>query len=342
VKNNSTYDVLIIGAGISGLAAAKYLEDQGLMVKVLDKGKAPGGRLATKRLEYKNDKIVFDYGAVFIEGINAEFKDFTNELLEKDIVRIWHVGNYNPGTKRIDLSEKYAGKKSMREIALHLAGGLNISVNKRVELINWGDNQWNVITADSFYKARSLILTMPNPQAMQLLDISGISIPHKIKAKLETVRYEKTITALLILDGESGIMGEGGVKFNEGPVSFITDNNIKGINKNQTAVTVEMSHSFSSQYWDSSDAELAGHIVTLAKSMLSSNVVDYHIHKWRYSKPSNFYSKRFEFIEEPGPLYLAGDSFLGNNLESAYLSGIHSAKNLYERFSYQLFGRKVV
>jgi predicted NAD/FAD-dependent oxidoreductase len=37
---------------------------------------------------------------------------------------------------------------------------------------------------------------------------------------------------------------------------------------------------------------------------------------------------------------MAGDSFLGNNLESAYLSGIEAAKNLYEKFSYKLSEKK--
>ncbi len=342
MRNNFTYDVLIIGAGISGLAAGKYLNDRGLLVKILDKGKAVGGRMATKRLEYKNDKLVFDYGARFIEPDRKEFKNFTKNLLEKEIARIWHVAHYNDKSEKFDVSEKYSGIKSMREIALHLAGGLNISSNSRVEHIYWEDNRWNIISGDSRYKAKSLLLTMPNPQALQLLDASGISMPHKIKLELETVKYEKSITALLILDGESGIKGEGGLKFSEGPVAFITDNNLKGINKAHTAVTVEMSYSFSSQYWDHSEAELAGHITTLASSMLNSNVVDYHIHRWRYSKPSNFYSKRFEFIEQPGPLYLAGDSFLGDNLESAYLSGNQAAKNLHEKFFYQLSERRVV
>ena len=96
-----------------------------------------------------------------------------------------------------------------------------------------------------------------------------------------------------------------------------------------------MSYSFSSHYWDSTEEELAEKINTLADKILDSNIAEYHIHKWRYSRPANFYNKRFEFIEQPGPLYLAGDSFLGNNLESAYLSGI-------EKYSYKLSERIVV
>lgn len=338
MNSNFIYDVVIVGAGISGLAAGKYLSDRGLSVKILDKGKAVGGRLATKRMKVDDDKIQFDYGARFIEARDSEFKAFINNLIDDDIAKIWHVGNYSKGSNEIDLSAKYSGKKSMREIAFYLSEGLNVSSETKVESIRWENDNWVIKSQDARHKSKALIVTMPNPQALELLGSSEISIPRKIHEELETVRYEKTITALLILDGKSGLNGEGGINFKEGPLAFITDNNLKGISSGSTAVTVEMSHSFSSQYWDSAEAELAGHIVTLAGSFIESNVTDYHIHRWRYSKPSNYYSKRFELLEHPGPLYLAGDSFLGNNIESAYLSGIHAARNLYDKYSYQFEG----
>ena len=42
---NKLYDVLIIGAGMAGLSAAKVLEAQGLSVALVDKGRGLGGRL---------------------------------------------------------------------------------------------------------------------------------------------------------------------------------------------------------------------------------------------------------------------------------------------------------
>ena len=45
------YNVIIIGSGIAGLSAARYLHDKGQSVLVLDKGRRIGGRCATKRIE---------------------------------------------------------------------------------------------------------------------------------------------------------------------------------------------------------------------------------------------------------------------------------------------------
>jgi len=51
MQNVEKYDVVIVGAGISGIISGKYLQENGFTVKILDKGKAIGGRLATRRME---------------------------------------------------------------------------------------------------------------------------------------------------------------------------------------------------------------------------------------------------------------------------------------------------
>ncbi|WP_346621622.1 FAD/NAD(P)-binding protein [Blastococcus montanus] len=40
--------VTVIGAGIAGLACARALRDAGREVQVLDRGRAPGGRLSSR------------------------------------------------------------------------------------------------------------------------------------------------------------------------------------------------------------------------------------------------------------------------------------------------------
>ncbi|MEZ5047755.1 MAG: NAD(P)/FAD-dependent oxidoreductase [Chitinophagaceae bacterium] len=58
--------VLVVGAGISGLAAAKKLKEKGFQVTILEAQDKVGGRLRTNR----SLGVAFDEGASWIHGIN--------------------------------------------------------------------------------------------------------------------------------------------------------------------------------------------------------------------------------------------------------------------------------
>ena len=52
--------VAIVGAGLAGLACADQLVAGGHQVSLFDKGRGPGGRMSTRRME---DGWAFDHGA---------------------------------------------------------------------------------------------------------------------------------------------------------------------------------------------------------------------------------------------------------------------------------------
>ena len=63
-----TYDVIIIGAGIAGLSAAKELRDHGLQVCILEARDRLGGRLFT---DYTAATVPIELGAELVHGTNA-------------------------------------------------------------------------------------------------------------------------------------------------------------------------------------------------------------------------------------------------------------------------------
>lgn len=65
--NNKNKTIIVIGAGISGLAAAKQLKAEGFNVIVLEAQEKVGGRLRTDR----SLGVAFDEGASWIHGING-------------------------------------------------------------------------------------------------------------------------------------------------------------------------------------------------------------------------------------------------------------------------------
>ncbi|NTU89466.1 MAG: NAD(P)-binding protein [Actinobacteria bacterium] len=83
------YDVVIIGAGLSGLTAGSLLAKRGLKVAVIDKSYNPGGSCGA----FKRDGVVFDQGSTMLfgfgeNGFNAH--RFVFNCLEEPIQVIKH------------------------------------------------------------------------------------------------------------------------------------------------------------------------------------------------------------------------------------------------------------
>ena len=330
MNSDFTYDVLIVGAGISGISAGNYLAKNNLSVKLIDKGKAPGGRLASKRIKYENEKVVFDYGCKYISMDDTNTGKEIMSLVGKNLIKKWNFADSDQKIK--NKSQKIIGRESIRSIALQLSRDLDIINNSKVISINRQGELWQLeINNNEMFYASDLILTMPVPQILELFDNSSMIIPKDISFDLNKVEYKRNIVAMLICDSPGNVPPIGGIEFNEGSISFITDNNLKGVNKNKFAFTIEMSDKSSRNYWDYPDEKILPEITKLAENWIGCPVVHSQIHKWKYSQPFKSYPKRFEFIDVGGPIYLAGDAFLGDSAESAYLSGLAAARSLISK-----------
>ena len=64
---------IIIGSGISGIACARALAVAGLPVRVLDKGRGIGGRMATRRVALPTGEVTFDHGAQYMRPRDPAF-----------------------------------------------------------------------------------------------------------------------------------------------------------------------------------------------------------------------------------------------------------------------------
>ena len=69
-----TKKVLVVGAGIGGLATALRLAKRGYQVEIIEKNSQAGGRLN----QLKKDGFTFDMGPSFF-SMSYEFKEFAHD-----------------------------------------------------------------------------------------------------------------------------------------------------------------------------------------------------------------------------------------------------------------------
>ena len=77
----------IVGAGMAGLACARQLSWLG--VRLFDKGRRPGGRMSTRRVEVGGETLHFDHGAQYFTARDPEFVAFVNHWLETANAAPW-------------------------------------------------------------------------------------------------------------------------------------------------------------------------------------------------------------------------------------------------------------
>jgi len=315
---------LLIGAGISGLTAARELTKKGHTVTVLDKGRGVGGRLATRRI----DQSRVDHGAQYFTAQSTEFQVFVKTLLLEGIAGIW------PVTDSVDAPLHYVGDNGMSAIAKYMAQPVNVKTGERVirleKITHEEGNGWRAICeSGNTFEASNLLITIPAPQVLTLLRDGNIGADEVDMAALDAIRYAPCIVVMAVLNKPSHIPSPGAARPTQSPVAWVADNYQKGISPNQTSVTIQADAAFSQTHFEE-DPMTVGQILLdqLTDLIPPADILTYQVHRWRYSITEVRHPEPFLAANTPAPLLFGGDGFGPGKVEGAFLSGLAMANSV--------------
>jgi renalase len=317
--------VVVVGAGLSGLVAARTLEDAGVRVTVFEKAQKVGGRMRTDRLE----DGVFDHGAQFFTIRDDRFAALVEEWLSAGVAEVWTHGFADAsGEKHEDGYPRYRGTKGMGAIAEHLASSLGVKTGSEVTRINTDLRKWEVVAGGFRHPADALVITTPAPAALTLIESSSVPLPEEERRELESIsRYDRCIAVMALLDGPGSVPEPGGVQIGGDPLFWIADNRKKGISR-VPALTIHAGPEFSREHAHSDDATVAHLLLEEAKDYVGTGVKATAVHRWEYSTPLKPHEEPFVFVEGPPSLIFCGDAYAGPKVEGAVLSGLAAAEKL--------------
>lgn len=188
----SVMKIAILGAGLAGISAARALIARGHDVTIFDKGRGPGGRLATRRAEAEGRKLQFDHGAQYLR---AEGAGFAAALVEAK------AAPWPDATRRV-------GVPSMSAVPRALLGAVPCVASRHVGQIAgspgaWMLRHWDVrvvrpgqplpgVAPEEAGPFDAVLLTMPATQARAVLGQQAPSLSDAMGA----IRYAPCWTVM--------------------------------------------------------------------------------------------------------------------------------------------------
>ncbi len=336
MTNQTNYaDVLVVGAGLSGLMAANLLKAYGFKVTVLDKGRSVGGRLATRRIGPGRA----DHGAQFFTARTSEFHGWVDRWLAEGVAFQWATG-WSDGSIASTLPDghpRYAIRGGMNNLAKHLARGLDLGIEAEVTKVFPLNNGWQADVKNGLtFTSRALLLTAPVPEALEILAAGQTKLTAPDEADLQRIKYNPSLTGMFWVEGQINLPEPGAIQRPKNPICWIADNQHKGISLEARVITVQVSQSFSRELWDLSDEEALSPLLAGLEPYLApgTKIRQAQLKRWQYSVPAYVYPKRrFVAVNLP-PLVFAGDAFGGPRVEGAALSGLAAGRALGELLLY--------
>ncbi len=287
--------ITIIGAGVAGAACANVLRDAGLAFRVLDRGRAVGGRMASPLL---HDRRV-DIGAGYFTVRDPEFEAVVQRWEAAGIARPWTdtFGVLSPDTAPATSTGpmRWATPNGLRSLVQNLLSEIDTeTVN--VDHLPDGD----------------VVLAMPDPQAARL---SAVADP---------VEYQPVVTVVCGFDSLE-LPFRHAAFVNDHPVlEFVADDGARR-GDGAPVLVVHTTAEMAKDHLDEPNRAVAPVVTAVHALVGSTEPVWSYAHRWTFAKPSSVHAASYHLTESSGRrIGFAGDQWCPSGaprIESAWRSG---------------------
>ncbi len=318
--------VVVVGAGISGIACARRLDAAGLPVVVLDRGRRPGGRMASRTMHGR----VVDLGAQYVTASDPAFQAVVDGWSAKGIARPWtdsfHTGDGRTLGPPKQGPVRWAAPGGIRALVEDLARGLDVRSGRTVSSVRL---EAGGVRVDG-EPVRALALAMPDPQAARLLE--------RRDAALAAALDHTWSPALALAAGwherswdVDGVFVDEGT---DGTLSWIADDGRRRGDGAAVLVahsTAELARTHAGAPEDGRPAMLAA----LRRQLGIDREPRWtYVRRWGLAKPTAPRDEPYRLLDPAGVLGVCGDGWSTTpKVQAAWLSGDGLGSALAERLA---------
>lgn len=164
--------VAIIGAGMAGLSCGTALAAAGFTVRLFDKGRGPGGRMATRRIAHgapgqPEQMLFFDHGAPCFTARDPRFAAQVARWQAAGVIAPWPAADDGG-------AQAFVGMPGMNAPIKAMAGACDVAFGTRISSIAGAPGRWRLEgegpgAAEPEREYDALVVAVPAEQAAPLL-----------------------------------------------------------------------------------------------------------------------------------------------------------------------------
>jgi predicted NAD/FAD-dependent oxidoreductase len=310
--------VIVVGAGISGVACAQALRTAGVSVRVLERAHTVGGRMASRRLQGRP----VDLGAAYFTVTDPEFAELVARWRTVGLARPWTTQLAvlaDGGRDHTSGPMRWAATAGLRSLVQELAGGLDVELERQVCHVGPGP-------AVDGEVAEIVVLAMPDPQALRLVHPSS---PAATELADRAWRPSIAVAA-----------GWPSRQWDPLPAAFVNghpvvttiadDGDRRG---DGAAVLVTHTTAESARAHDAAPDAAVPMVLDALRELLDVRAAPEwtHAHRWRFAAPDT--AREQPYFLGPDGIALAGDGWGPPKVETAWRSGTLLARAVVERLA---------
>ncbi|KNH02865.1 deoxyribodipyrimidine photolyase [Qipengyuania citrea LAMA 915] len=300
--------VAIVGAGMAGMSCGQRLSRLGHEVRLFDKGRGPGGRMATRRMECGGTTLHFDHGAQYFTAREPRFVDQVAHWEATGVAARWAAAG----------DDAWVGTPAMNAPLKAMAGELGVQFGTRIEQLVRDGEGWQ-IDGEGAPDARfdAVLVAVPAEQAGPLLQ------PHAPAMATLADQTASDPCWTLMAGFEAPLALVQDTLRQRGPIGWAARNNAKPGRASEECWVIQASPEWSRAHLEE-DAETVAAALLAELAEANGGPLPRQLgataHRWRFARSGTAGEEALWDAEQR--IGVCGDWLIGPRVEAAYMSGL--------------------
>lgn len=300
--------IAIVGAGMAGMSCGQRLSRLGHEVGLFDKGRGPGGRMATRRMEDGGTTLHFDHGAQYFTARDPRFVEQVAHWEASGVAARWAAAG----------DDAWVGTPAMNAPLKAMAGELGVQFGTRIEQLVRDGEGWQ-IDGEGAPDARfdAVLVAVPAEQAGPLLQ------PHAPAMATLADQTASDPCWTLMAGFEAPLALVQDTLRQRGPIGWAARNNAKPGRASEECWVVQASPEWSRAHLeDNAETVAAALLAELAEANGGPlpRQLGATAHRWRFARSGTAGEEALWDAEQR--IGVCGDWLIGPRVEAAYMSGL--------------------